>query len=275
MVNFTDEELEIAEIIYRQGLKWGENLKFLAENGKIDLTKPIHLILPLGEIKLENFSKRTRFLIELGSTRTGVVANSAIAGVGCLTAGSSLMGLKATKNPAAKAFYCLSVVCSSTAITTAGFAVLARTCQISETAALSEACATAFMVLGNQANVRALQLEGKPVPPHLNKYVRKGFRRSAYNNNGACFVMPGVTNHIIWSEVIERIPFETIGRYVGIGLSIYGYSRLIIVSYRYSQQFFSKFKAKRQSLLLIKQIRFVVIRLSLRVDTSMYYKSSA
>jgi len=84
------------------------------------------------------------------------VVNSAIAGAGCFTGGSSLMGLKTTRNPAAKAFYCLSVVSSSTAITTAGFVVLARTCQISETAALSEACATPFMVLGNQANVRAL-----------------------------------------------------------------------------------------------------------------------
>jgi hypothetical protein len=184
------------------------------------------------------------------------------------------MGFKRTTNPAAKAFYCLSIACSSTAITTAGFAVLARTCQISETAALSEAFASAFMMLGNQANVRALQLEGKPISPHLNRYVRKGLRRSVYNNNELSFVMPGGTNHIVWSEVIERIPFEVIGRSVGIGLSIYGYSRLIIISYRYSQQFFSKFKARRHSLLLRKQIRFVVVRLSSQVDSSMYYKSS-
>jgi hypothetical protein len=215
--------------------------------------------------------------MELGSTRTGVVGNYLVVGAGIFTGGSSLMGFQTTRNPAAKAFYCLSVACSTTAIGTAGAAVIARSCQISETAAVSEACAGAFMVLGNHAHLRALQLEGKPIPPHLNKYVRKGFgfRRSVYNNNGVSFVMPGGTNYIVWSEVIERIPFETIGRYVGMSLSIYGYSKLIIVSYRYSQQFFSKFKTKRQNLLLIKQIRFVVVRLSSRVDSSMYYESSA
>ena len=141
--------------------------------------------------------KAAKTLVIIGSDNMGVVGNSAIAGAGCFTGGSSLMGLKTTRNPATKAFYCLSVVSSSTAIKTAGFAVLARTCQISETAALSEACATPFMVLGNQANVRALQLEGKPIPPHLNRYVRKGLRRSVYNNNELSFVMPGGTNHIV------------------------------------------------------------------------------
>jgi hypothetical protein len=123
MVNFTDDELEIGKIVYNQGLKWGHNLKILVENGTIDPTKPINLILPLGEIKIENFSKKTRFLIELGSTRTGVVGNSVIVGAGCYTGGSSIMGYTATTNRVAKAFYGLNVICSSTAITTAGFAV--------------------------------------------------------------------------------------------------------------------------------------------------------
>jgi hypothetical protein len=221
--------------------------------------------------------KAAKTLVIIGSDNMGVAENSLIVGAGIFTGGSSLMGFQTTRNPVAKVFYCLSVACSTTAIGTAGAAVIARSCQISETAAVSEACAGAFMVLGNHAHLRALQLEGKPIPPHLNKYVRKGFgfRRSVYNNNGVSFVMPGGTNYIVWSEVIERIPFETIGRYVGMSLSIYGYSKLIIVSYRYSQQFFSKFKTKRQNLLLIKQIRFVVVRLSSRVDSSMYYESSA
>jgi hypothetical protein len=74
---------------------------------------------------------------------------------------------------------------------------MARTCQISETAALSEACATAFMILGNQANVLALQAEGKPISPYLRSYVRKSLRRSVYNNNGLGFVMPSDTNYIV------------------------------------------------------------------------------
>jgi hypothetical protein len=58
----------------------------------------------------------------------------------------------------------------------------------------------------------------------------------------------------------------------GVGLSIYGYGKLIIVSYRYSQQFFNKFKARKQNLLLTKQIRFIAIQLDLQTDPSIYYK---
>jgi len=65
--------------------------------------------------------------------------------------------------------------------------------------------------------------------------------------------MPSGTNCIIWSEVIERVPFETIGKFVGIGLSVYGYSKLIMVSYRYSQQLFNKFQTRRKSAVLRKQ----------------------
>jgi len=46
-------------------------------------------------------------------------------------------------------FYGLSVLFSTLAITSGGVAVVARTCEISELAAGSEACATALMVLDN------------------------------------------------------------------------------------------------------------------------------
>jgi hypothetical protein len=78
MLNFTDDELEVGRIAYRQGLKWGQDLKNLIDDGVVDPTKPINLILPVGTIKIENFSKKTRFLIELGSARTGVIGNSLI-----------------------------------------------------------------------------------------------------------------------------------------------------------------------------------------------------
>lgn len=186
------------------------------------------------------------------------------------------MGYAATTNRPAKAFYSLSVIwCSSLAITSVGVLVLARTYKISETATSSKACAIASIILGNKANVQAPELESEPISPHLNAYVQKGLRRSLYSNNGLGFVMPSGINYIVWSEVIERIPFETIEKFIGIGLSIYNYSKLIIVSYQYSEQFFSKFKARRQSLLLIKQIRFVAVHLSLRVHFFRYYESSA
>lgn len=107
------------------------------------------------------------------------------------------MGYAARTNPLAKMFYGLSVVCSSSAITNGGVAIMARTCQISETAALSETCATAFMMLGNQAHRKALQVEGKPLPPRLNSDFRKSLQESVYDNNGLSFVIPSGTNSII------------------------------------------------------------------------------
>lgn len=274
MVNFTDDELEAGRIAYKQGLKWGQNFKNLVENGTVDPNQAINLVLPLGNIKIENFSKKTRFLIELGSTRTGVISNSILVGVGCYTGGSSIMGYTSTTNSVAKTFYSLSILCSGSAITAGGFAVMARACQVSQTAALSDACASAFLILGNQAYVNALYLEGKPIPPRLNAYVGKSLRRSIYDNNNGklSFLIPGATNSIVWSEFIEYIPFEKIGKLFGITLSLYGYSKLIMASYRYSQQLFNKFKAKKKSLLLKKQVRFFTVRLVLRVDPSIYYK---
>jgi hypothetical protein len=210
--------------------------------------------------------------MELGSTRTCVISNLFLVGTGCYTAGISIVGYKTTTNHVAKAFYTLSVLCSSSAVCTGIVAVMARACQISQTAALSESFGAAFMILGNQAHVRALQLESKLIPQHLNAYVRKSFRKPLYNNNGLGFVMPSQTNYIISSKVIQRIPFETIGKFAGIGLSVYGYSRLIIVVYRYSEQLFNKFKSRKQSLFLIKRIRFVAIRLYSKIDSFMDYE---
>jgi hypothetical protein len=262
MPNFTEVELETAKIAYKQGLTWGRMLKDSVNAKELDPTKPIKLLLPIGNINIENFSPMTRFTMQLGSSRIGVVSNSIIVGVGVYTGGNSAIQYGITTNPTAKMFYGLSVICSGSAITSGGASILARACQISQTAALSEACATAFMILGNQAHVRALQLEGKPIPSHLKRFMRKDLRPSAYDNSGLGFVMPSGTNCIVFSELIEKIPFETIGRFIGLGISVYGYSKLIIIGYRYSQQLISKLKDKKRkykSALIKKQAQFLII----------------
>jgi hypothetical protein len=83
MLNFTDDELEVVRIVYNQGLRWGQDLKNLVEARTLDLTKPINLILDLGEIKIENFSKKTSLLMKLGSTKTGIVGNSMFVKADC------------------------------------------------------------------------------------------------------------------------------------------------------------------------------------------------
>jgi hypothetical protein len=69
----------------------------------------------------------------------------------------------------------------------------------------------------------------------------------------------------ISSTVIGCIPFAKIGQLVGFGIAVYGYSQVIIVGYRYGQQFLSKFKSKRtknrKSNLIKKQAMFVIVRI--------------
>lgn len=228
-----------------------------------------HLIVKTVDI-IEDFSvvvKNSRHLVETSGETMGIVGNCLIVGGGAYTGGASLIGSVVTTNSVARGFYVLSVVCSSTAMTTGGMSILARSCQISEIGAGSEACAVAFMCLGNQAHAKALMLEGKPVPPEL---LRRKFssRQPTHDTNGLSFVMPSNVNSM---QFLERIPFGTIGKFVGIGLSVYTYSRFIIVSYRYGQQLFSKFKTRRHSSLYRKQIKFFVHRLALSTSSSLLY----
>lgn len=63
------------------------------------------------------------------------------------------------------------------------------------------------------------------------------------------FVMP---------RFCENIPFHTIVQVLGISLTIYGYSKLIIAVYRYGQQFISKYKKNNYN----TQVRFLIISLN-------------
>ena len=147
-----------------------------------------------------------------------------------------------------------------------GLAVASRTCHISGTAALSEACGFAFMKLGNKAHVTALQLEGKPVPPKFKHLMDPSLRPPSYNPGDLGFVMP---NALVSSKLIVVIPFERIGQAVGFGLSIYGYSRLVIVTYRYGQQFLSKYKKNRKVQLIRKRKILLIVTLKFKMQRSL------
>ena len=226
--------------------------------------------------------KASRTFVTIATENVGLTGNTMIIGAGVYTGGTSLMGYKATTNPAAKTCYGLSALFSGSAITTGGMAVAANSCRISAPAVVSEACAVAFMILGKQSHVAALYLEGKPIPPHLQSYVPKGFQQPFGVNNGLGFVMPSGTNSIVWSRVIEQIPFERIGRIVGIGLTVYGYTKLVITSYRYGQQLFTKFKSNRKNALVLSKprnivrsvkIQFLAVWMVSRITPSTYYKA--
>ena len=103
----------------------------------------------------------------------------------------------------------------------------------------------------------ALKAEGKPIPTQLREFIRRS--RTFLNpngTNGMAFVLPGSC---------ENIPSHTINRVVGISFTIYGYSKLIIAAYRYSQQFIIKYKNKKNNNISLEfntQVRFLVISLN-------------
>jgi len=85
------------------------------------------------------------------------------------------------------------------------------------------------------------------------------------------------------SDIIECIPFETIGKIVGVGLTAYGYYKIVVTSYRYSQKLITKFKEHQQnklkkyrSTLLHRQINFLAISIcncpSVRRRLLIYYQ---
>lgn len=89
---------------------------------------------------------------------------------------------------------------------------MARTCQISQQAGISEALGTSFLLLGHKAHAMGLKLDNKPIPPNY-----KGgriFRRSPrYNQQGNIgFIMPQDINvigisgqQIIWYSDKSKI----------------------------------------------------------------------
>ena len=115
----------------------------------------------------------------------------------------------------------------------------------------------AFLQLGHKAHEMALRLEGKPIPRRS-----RVFNRPFTDQRAVAFVGPGTFPSISCSQVIEIIPFQTIGQLVGVGLTVYGYVRIAMVINRYGQQFISKYLTARRlekSKLLLKQARFVII----------------
>ena len=209
----------------------------------------------VGSLNAENLPAFTRAYMWFGSKEAGVVSNSAIVCLGLYTGGNSAIQYGVTADSKAKALYFTSALFSASAVVSGSTAVVSRTCHISGAAALSEAVGFAFMKLGNRAHVAALQLEGKPIPPRLRHLINPSRRPLSYKPGDLGFVMP---SGMVSSDFIASIPFERIGQVVGCGIAIYGYSRAVIVVYRYSQQLISKFRNNRKAKLSRKQKIFLV-----------------
>ena len=244
--SYTETALKVVISGIKSGL-------FTEEEGKV----MFQILTDVGKAaeELAGNLETSKQLMTVGSENVGVAMNGAIVAAGMYTGGNSAVQFTVTQNLAAKRFYLLSVVFSLSAITNGGIAAVSRACELSGIGVVSEALGAGFMWCGNASRAAALKAEGKPIPTQLRKSIR---RPRAFLNpngtNGMTFVMPGSC---------ENISFHTIGRVVGISLTIYGYSKLIIAAYRYSQQFIIKYKINKNiSLEFNTQVRFLVISLN-------------
>ena len=207
--------------------------------------------------ELYNILLSIRTSLLSGQENVSMVGNTVITGAGIYTGGRSALGFMATDSPAAKGCYGMSFMCSAAAVASGGTAVMAKACTLSREGLLAESCSYAFMKLGELAHVAALHAEGKPIPSHLQHYIknlkpRKPMRGSGYGNNYMGFIVPG--GEFKFSEIIEKIPFQKIGEVVGLGFTVYGYYRIVLVGYRYSQKLITKYKENRKKIKLKNQV---------------------
>jgi hypothetical protein len=168
-----------------------------------------------------------RSLTTVANQNVGVAGNSIIMGMGAYTGGNSVIQYVMTTNRKAKALYALSTFFSASAIASGGLAAASRSCNISPTACMSESLGFAFMKLGNKAHVIALQLEGKPIPRKMQKYMDPGIRPLSF----------------IKLQDINVIGGHQIFVVISVGFTIYGYRKILVKCYQYGQQFISKRKS--------------------------------
>ena len=190
-----------------------------------------------------------------GVQTASLFGNVGVVGLAVYTGGSSAMNYTKTKSPLAKMLYIFGATFSGSAVLFGSQAALAKVCQLSGPAMLSESFGASFLALGNKAHQAALKADAKLVvpltpqqqyrdPDHLNKVRR--FLSGRNNRSNISFITPG-GGDIYFAEIITMIPFEKIGRVVGVSLTMYGYYKLTITGYRYSQKLVAKFYENRNN----------------------------
>lgn len=249
--SYVSEEMkEVARIFYKHGLKIGESLKDTFTSGHVDPSKPITVLVPIEDLDISKFSLLTRVTMAMGTEKAGVAGNSIIMGMGAYTGGNSAIQYGITTNRKAKALYGLSTIFSASAIASGGLAVASRSCNISPTACVSESLGFAFMKLGNKVHVIALQLEGKPIPRKLQKYMDPGIRPLSFIKPPDINVI-GISGHQIFGVI-------------SVGFSIYASRKILVKCYKYGQHFISKRKRLHDSKIFRKQAAFIINCLNAR-----------
>ena len=215
------------------------------------LAKEVYRVSTKVVGSVEDFTKtleNARSLSDAANHNIGVAGNSIIMGMGAYTGGNSVIQYGITRNKKAKALYALSTIFSASAIANGSLAVVSRSCNISPTACMSESLGFAFMKLGNKVHVIALQLEGKPIPRKLQKYMDPGIRPLSFIKPQDINVI-GISGHQILVVI-------------SVGFSIYTYRKILVKCYQYGQQFIINYRKNKKNDNFILQVRFTVISLN-------------
>jgi hypothetical protein len=221
----------------------------------------------IGSI-LQNTDILINYLKEANAIHT--FGNGVIVCCGIMSGGSSALRMTLTQDRKARALYSVSILFSATAIGSAFTAAMAKKCEISPLAICSEAMGYGFLKLGDEARLMAEQVQGRSIwrKPRRPLSFLKG------NNRNAGFIMPGDNlNTDLLSQKVLTV--------LAITFTLYGYGKFLIKSYKYGQKLCRKISQKRRSslrkkrsILIRKQVTFLILCFSLSKRKTKYYSKS-
>lgn len=235
--------LTLEEIVFAEGMQVGEKINQMIKNGTLSADRNLTVGFNLSNITIQ-IPTAAKIAAKFGSCEFADIGNSGIVVAGLTTGGIALLRIQTSKGKTAAVFYTLSFLFSSAAVGTGSVAVLARECQISAPAALSEAFGTGFLFLGHEANRVANNIEGiQTSPEEYGRFLRR-MSRSNSHPKGASFVMPGCGYDISNQDIVVV---------VSVIATVYTYGKIVIKLYRFAQQKIHKYRETREARRLLRE----------------------
>ena len=196
----------------------------------------------------DQFKGIARLNYLLGSNDLLKTANTVTGIGGAGSAACSAACFLTAKNPAARWFYAAGGACSALGTCLSTYASVssnATSCTYSFSGLFAIGSGASITFIGKRFVDVADIVEGKPKKP---KWWKR--RLSYYTNSGdIAFALP---------PSIEKIPYGKIVTGVTVVLTVYGYAKFILASYRRGQGLVYNLKLRRRSELIKKQAKYLV-----------------
>ena len=124
---------------------------------------------------------------------------------------------------------------------------------------LADGFGAGFFLLAEYANKSGRVIDGKPPlrPTQASKIARERLRIRSFLDRKFRKNKIAFAESIAFDLYIERIPSKKIIIGIGIALTLYGYTKSIILCYRQGKRFSSKFRQRQKHKLLLKQAKFL------------------